>query len=112
MNELEAVKKKLHERKAQLEVEMQKLYREKPSDDQVQDTGDQAWSSNEEDLKISLHNAEVTEYNMILKALDMIDKGTYGICADCGQPIGQKRLAMFPNSTRCLLCQEAFERSK
>ena len=109
---LEQIKTRLTERKHELEGELEKLYKEKVSDDQVQDLGDQAWSSNEEELKISLHNNELEEYNMILRALSMIDHGTYGICSECSQPIAEKRLLLYPNATRCLACQEAIESGK
>ncbi len=39
----------------------------------------------------------------------MIESGTYGVCAECGQPISEKRLSVYPNTTRCLPCQEAYE---
>ena len=39
----------------------------------------------------------------------MIEDGTYGECVDCHNPISEKRLKSFPNATRCLVCQEAFE---
>ena len=109
---LDNIKKNLLERKKELEVELESLYREKVSDDQVQDSGDQAWSSSTEELKISLHNAELEEYNRILQALSMIDNGMYGKCVECGQKIAEKRLLLFPNATRCLLCQEAAEQGK
>lgn len=109
MNNLATVRKKLLERKVQLEEELRRLVQEKVSDDQVQDPGDQALASVLEELNISLQHNEWAEYNMVLKALDMIDQGTYGICSECGQPIAEKRLNMYPNATRCLVCQEAFE---
>ncbi|CDK30301.1 TraR/DksA family transcriptional regulator [Candidatus Babela massiliensis] len=109
MSNLETIKKKLILRKEELENGLSRLYKEKVSEDIVQDTADQALTSSLEDIKISLHNTELDEYKMILKALDMIEKGTYGICVDCGKPISEKRLLLFPNSTRCLICQEALE---
>ncbi len=112
MSNFEQVKQQLLHRKAELEVAMSLLYKEKVSDDQVQDTGDQALSSSLEEIKISLHNNELDEYQMINKALEMIDNGTYGICTECGNPISEKRLLLFPNATRCLACQEALEEGK
>lgn len=109
MNNVEQVKERLLERKQQLEEAMALLYKEKVSDDQVQDTGDQALTSSLEEIKISLHNNELDEYQMVMKALDMIDQGTYGVCIDCGNAISERRLALFPNATRCLACQEAME---
>ncbi len=109
MTNLEAVKDQLLNRKQELEEAMSLLYKEKVSDDQVQDTGDQALASSLEEIKISLHNNELSEYQMILKALDMIEEGTYGVCSDCDHAISEKRLRLFPNATRCLVCQEALE---
>lgn len=102
-------RKKLLERKQELEQALSTLYKEKVSDDQVQDTGDQALSSELEDLKISLHNNEQVEYQMVVRALEMIDNGTYGVCVQCGNMISEKRLLLIPNATRCLVCQEALE---
>ena len=109
MFDLAHIKKKLLDRKRYLEEELTRLSREKVTDDQVQDPGDQAMTSTLEELNISFHNNERNEYTVILKALEMIDQGTYGVCTECNQPIAEKRLHMYPNATRCLVCQEAFE---
>lgn len=112
MRKFEAIRKKLVLRKQELENALALLYKERVTEDQVQDAGDQALSSNLEELKISLHNNELDEYKMILKALEMIDNGSYGICSECGKEIAEKRLLLFPNATRCLACQEALEESQ
>jgi len=106
------IKAKLLERKRQLEEQLESLYKEKVTDDQVQDVGDQALSSTMESLRNSLQETEREEYLRITRALQMIDEGAYGICVDCGQPISEKRLNSFPNASRCLVCQEAFEEGK
>lgn len=112
MSNLDVIKHKLIKRKEELEQALSQLYKEKVTDDQVQDTGDQALSSTLEEIKISLHNNERDEYYMILKALEMVDTGTYGICIECGNHISEKRLILFPNATRCLVCQEAIEEGR
>jgi DnaK suppressor protein len=38
------------------------------------------------------------------RALEKLDDGTYGICDNCGDPIGEDRLAARPWSTLCLRC--------
>lgn len=103
------VQKELLKRKVELEQEMQALNTEKFSDDQVQDVGDQALTSTMDSLTSSIQNTKLDEYKRIIRALDMIDEGTYGMCVDCHNQISEKRLTSFPNATRCLLCQEAFE---
>jgi DnaK suppressor protein len=108
---LSLIKNQLLERKKELDQELGELY--KPDNPgEVQDIGDQALSSSMETIKISLQDAELEEYNRIVKALQMIDEGSYGICVDCGQPISEKRLKLYPNATRCLKCQERLEETK
>lgn len=106
---IDVVKNELLQRKVELENEMTNLYQEKFSDDQVQDSADQALSSTMENLRVSMHDAKNAEYKRIVQALQMIDDGVYGICVDCGKAISDKRLQYYPNATRCLLCQESFE---
>lgn len=106
---LEAIKKKLLARKQELEEQLTNLSTEEISDGQVQDVGDQTLSSIMESLRTSIQDAEVDEYRRIVRAIEMINEGTYGICADCRQGISEKRLKPFPNAVRCLSCQELFE---
>jgi len=42
-------------------------------------------------------------------AIRMHEKGTYGICIDCEQEIDPARLAVAPNSNRCVHCKNAEE---
>ena len=111
-NELLAIKQQLLERKQELEQEMTRLHTEKFSDDQVQDSGDQALTSTMESLRSSIQDSHIGVFNRILKALEMINEGTYGICVDCQLPISEKRLKLYPDATRCLACQEAFEEGR
>lgn len=106
------IKKHLLERKMELEQELQTLYTEKFSDDQVQDPGDQALASTMESLRNSLQDSRIEEYHRIINAMKMIDEGTYGLCIDCQNPISEKRLKLYPNATRCLSCQELFEEGR
>ncbi len=102
------VKQELINRRQELQEELMRLYKEKFSDE-VQDLGDQALTSTMELLSSSLQDSRIEEYNRIVKALDMIEDGTYGICIDCHEPISEKRLKSYPNAARCILCQELFE---
>ncbi len=46
----------------------------------------------------------------IQAALRSIEKGNYGICMRCGQPIEPGRLEVKPDATLCVKCQEEVER--
>jgi len=45
----------------------------------------------------------------IQDALDKLQEGTYGICDNCGEPIGEGRLRVVPYATFCIQCQSKFE---
>lgn len=107
---MDEVKQKLLARKRELEEILNILANEKLTDDQVQDLGDQVSSATSETLRNSLQNAEIEEYNRVLQALEALDQGSYGTCVDCGEPISEKRLQVYPDATRCIRCQEALER--
>lgn len=107
---INAIRKELLARKKELEQDMVKLEQEKFAEDTGgQDIGDQTLNSMMENLRSSLQDGKIEEYKRIVRALAMIEDGTYGICSDCQKPISEKRLKSFPNATRCLSCQEIFE---
>ena len=107
--DVQKIKDQLLQRKVELEQKLTMLSKEQLSDGQVQDPGDQALTSTMEALRLSLQDAEVDEYRRIMSALGKIQEGLYGVCMDCGNPISEKRLQLFPDTTRCLSCQELFE---
>jgi len=44
------------------------------------------------------------------KAIDRLERGTYGNCESCGEPIGKGRLLAFPRATLCMTCKQREER--
>ena len=44
------------------------------------------------------------------KALDRLEKGSYGQCEVCGEAIGKNRLMAFPRATLCMTCKQREER--
>nr|MBC7245245.1 TraR/DksA C4-type zinc finger protein [Chloroflexota bacterium] len=47
--------------------------------------------------------------NLVNKALEKMEKGTYGICEQCGDPIDPARLKALPYATLCMYCQARAE---
>jgi DnaK suppressor protein len=45
-------------------------------------------------------------------ALKRISAGDFGVCADCGDTIGLKRLQAVPWATNCIACQEQSEQGR
>jgi DnaK suppressor protein len=63
------------------------------------------------DLNITLIDKHVQETRDINSALIRINKGTFGVCNDCGEPIGYNRLMAYPTAKRCVHCQEVYEKT-
>jgi RNA polymerase-binding transcription factor DksA len=57
-----------------------------------------------EEVLEDLGAAGLQEIRMIEAALDRIERGTYGICVNCGDPISSERLDVLPHTPRCREC--------
>ena len=73
------------------------------------DSGDQALVDLEREMGISLQEMRNRERQLIDDALDSLDEGTYGMCADCGEEISEKRLHALPFARLCVDCQSKRE---
>ena len=74
------------------------------------DSGDQALVDLErENGDLSSRNAKTVSGNSLDDALDSLDEGTYGMCADCGEEISEKRLHALPFARLCVECQSKRE---
>ncbi len=45
----------------------------------------------------------------VVRSLERLDAGTYGICERCHQPIAPERLEVLPFATLCINCQSAID---
>jgi len=75
----------------------------------VKDSADEALSSVMDKLQTSIQNAEISEMKLIEEALERIERGEYGVCIDCEEPIGVRRLENNLYAARCISCQELQE---
>jgi DnaK suppressor protein len=64
----------------------------------------------ERDAEMSLAANQRELLQQTEKALDRLDKGSYGACEVCGDPIGKMRLMAFPRATLCMTCKQREER--
>ena len=105
------IKKDLIKRKEELEEQLAQMHQDQsePQETTGLDIGDQTVSSLIENLRNTLQDTGLGEYKRVVRALEMIEDGTYGACIDCGKDIGEKRLNSYPNAERCVICQEEFE---
>lgn len=103
------VKETLIQRKHEMESALTAQSHERLTDGMVQDSADEALSLSMEKLQNSLQRIEIDELRLMESALERINRGEYGICVDCSEPISERRLEHFPYAARCIVCQETFE---
>jgi DnaK suppressor protein len=48
------------------------------------------------------------ELRQISAAMQRIDRGEYGYCIDCDEPIAEARLEVDPSTSRCIVCAGKF----
>ena len=74
------------------------------------DTIDVGSSQFERDQEISVTRNARAVYDQSKLALQLLDRGTWGTCESCGEPIGKARLQAFPRATMCVKCKQRQER--
>jgi DnaK suppressor protein len=76
------------------------------------DEMDLASSEGLQSFQFRLRGREKTFLEKIDRALQKIEKGDFGICEECGEPISVKRLEARPETTLCIRCKEDQERQE
>lgn len=74
------------------------------------DWSDRASAEEEQTLELRVRDRERKLLQKIREAIRRIDDGSYGWCAETGEPIGIPRLLARPTATLCLEAQERRER--
>lgn len=77
-----------HELDAPMSADVEERATEREGDEALEDLG----------------NAGLKELKMIGAALDRIEKGTFGVCAKCGEDISEERLHAVPYAPLCRDC--------
>lgn len=78
----------------------------------VHDSGDEAVADLLADVNLAIINQHVKEIQDIEAAQLRMGKGVYGICIDCNDNIGYKRLKAYPTAKRCYDCQARYEKTQ
>lgn len=79
-------------------------------DDGIQDLADKAASAYSKELTLSLSDGERGVLLLIDEAFARIKDEKYGVCTNCGNQIGEKRLQAVPWTPFCIDCQELQEK--
>ena len=109
--------------KAEITKDLERLRKELATveaemDDLIADSGegagdDQADSGTKTFEREHEMSLVINARDMVLqteRALERIENKSYGLCEDCGSPIGKARLQVFPRATLCMICKQKEER--
>ena len=107
-------KKKLSEWKTEIiRSNNEALYNGSMDDNSVSaDIVDQASSYTDKTVEMKAINRQIKLIAKIDQALKRIKDGTYGYCAETGEPIGIKRLIARPVAELCIEAQEKHEKEE
>jgi DnaK suppressor protein len=107
-------RERLEEMRGQIDRSILVLRGEHPSGraatDAPQDPADAGTTLTETDRTEAALAAVQSQRRLVMDALVRIDRGVYGMCADCGKPIPEGRLDARPEAARCVGCQSKRDR--
>jgi len=63
----------------------------------------------DQEFTLGLIENEQETLELVHEALDRMDRGTFGQCAGCGEPISKPRLQAIPYARHCIRCARKLE---
>lgn len=110
--QLEYFRQILLEKKKEVEERVEQLKKGDihTNKDDLYDDVDAASVDTDHSLLFRIRGREAHLIKKINEALEQIDAGTYGICADCGEEINVERLKARPVAPLCIACKEEQEK--
>ena len=103
MKSLEDRRAQLEARRAELQARLGRIESEL-EEPLSEDFAEQAVEREDDEVLEDLGAAGQQEIRAIDAALGRIADGSYGICVNCGDPIGEERLDAVPQAPRCRDC--------
>jgi RNA polymerase-binding transcription factor len=109
------LKRMLDERRREIMSEVQGKIRDQREDNtwgrmnEVLDAGESSEVDIQEDIEFALIQMKSETLTKINEALNRLEEGTYGYCAECGGEVSEQRLRALPFAVRCKECEEARE---
>ena len=107
--------KMLHERRSQLQAEVQGKMRDVRAEglsgkmSEVLDAVESSEADIQEDIEFALIQMKSETLTKVNDALARLEHGNYGYCFECGEEIAEKRLRALPFAVRCKDCEAARE---
>ena len=111
---IEYFKNKLEEHKKEIEKELEGVGRKNPNapgdweatpakmNVMVSDKNELADTFEEMETRAAIEDTLEGHLSFVDAALGRIEKGTYGICEICNEPIDEKRLEAYPMAKNCI----------
>jgi len=107
-------RERLEEMRCQIDRSILVLQGEHPAGraaaDSPQDPADAGTALSETDRTEAVLAAVESQRRLVMDALGRLERGVYGMCADCGSPIPEGRLDARPEAARCVGCQSKRDR--
>ncbi len=108
--QLEAERDRLQAIVAEMErVERETLSEASGENNYRDHMADQGSATFERELDMTLEENARESLLEVKQALERMDAGAYGTCAQCGQDIPVERLDAYPTASLCIVCKEAEE---
>ncbi len=106
----EAERKKMQKEREQVAAELARL--REYLQEEPEPTGDEVdLDVYEREKNLALVRRLENKLQEIDYALQVAQKGTYGICERCNQPIDPARLEALPETTLCVRCKNELEKA-
>jgi len=111
---IERFKKILLKEREEIIGDVKQIYEssQEVGQDGIQDIGDEAANVYNKQILLTLNENERMRLKEVDEALDRIETKTYGICEECGEPIGLKRLEVKAVAKYCVPCKTKLEKGK
>jgi DnaK suppressor protein len=75
----------------------------------VPDAGEHSEADIHDDIELALIQMRAETLVRIDEALDRLDAGEYGLCAECDAELSERRLRALPFAVRCTACEDRRE---
>ena len=104
------LKKMLEDRRLEIHEKLRSLRETLPAEvAEVRDTEEQSVDDFIQEVDFALMEMKSETLRKIDEAVQRLEDGSYGQCADCGTDIGEARLKALPFAALCRSCQEQVE---
>ena len=107
----EGVRQRLLEKKAELTARLERISANLRRGSEA-DSKERAKQFEDNEVVDALGNEARAEVAKISAALQRLDAGEYGLCVECGLPISDGRMEVYPYADECIECAEFDEKRR